>query len=220
MSVAENYKRIQEQTSNNNVEIIAVTKYASDEQMIKAYKLGIKNFAESYAQDAIKKIETLFNFENDINWHFIGRLQKNKVKYVVGNFCLIHSVDSLELAEAINNKAIEKQLVQEILLQVNISSESTKAGMQKEDLIENFEDFSKLKNIDIKGLMTMAPHTDDQNVIKDSFLGLSELKSNLNRKFNANLTELSMGMSNDYTIAISCGATKVRIGSKLFGFKN
>ncbi len=222
MVIKENLIKIKEQIDNINVKIIAVTKYANQEQIFEAYNLGIRDFGESYLQDAIEKISKKSQYENPedlINWHFIGRLQKNKVKQVVGKFCLIHSVDSLELGELINRVANGNELVQDILLQVNISQEKTKAGFSQEDLRDSFGKLTKLPNIRIKGLMTIAPKTDDKNLIRGYFSGLSNLKEELNKNFMTNLKELSMGMTSDYKIAVECGSTMLRIGKGLFSFK-
>ena len=219
MSIKENLETIKEQLGNNNVKIIAVTKYANQEQIFEAYHLGIRDFGESYLQDAIEKISEKDRYENPkdlINWHFIGRLQKNKVKQTVGKFCLIHSVDSLELAELINRVANGNGLVQDILLQVNISREKTKAGFSQEDLKGSFGELIKLPNIRIKGLMTIAPKTDEKDLVRNCFLDLSNLKKELNKNFMTSIKELSMGMTSDYKIAVECGATMLRIGKGLF----
>lgn len=214
--IRENLAKIKEQIGNNNVKIIAVTKYANDQQIEEAYHLGIKDFAESYVQNALEKVAKEENFLRSIQWHFIGRLQKNKAKYLVGKFCLIHSVDSMELTETINNISNRKGVTQDILLQVNVSGEATKAGFNLEDLNVAFKSLIKLSNIKILGLMTIAPNTNDKKVLRKCFLKLSAIKEELNKKYMTTLKELSMGMSNDYVTAIECGATMVRIGRALF----
>ena len=219
MTIKENLIELKEQIDNINVKIIAVTKYASQEQIFEAYNLGIRNFGESYLQDAIEKISRKSQYEDPkdlINWHFIGRLQKNKVKQTVGKFCLIHSVDSLELAKLINRVANGNGLVQDVLLQVNVSEEKTKAGFSQEELKNLFGRLVQLPNIKIKGLMTIAPKTDDKNLIRECFSGLSNLKEELNKNFMTNIKELSMGMSSDYKTAVEHGATMIRIGKGLF----
>ncbi len=219
MVIKENLIKIKEQIDNLDVKIIAVTKYTNQEQIFEAYNLGIRDFGESYLQDAIEKISKKYQNENQndlINWHFIGRLQKNKVKGVVGKFFLIHSVDSFELAELINKVANGNKLIQDILLQVNISEEKTKAGFSQNELKDVFGKLIQLPNIKIKGLMTIAPKTDDKELMKDCFLSLSDFKNELNEKFMTDLKDLSMGMSNDYKVAIECGATMIRIGKGLF----
>ena len=215
MGIKENLKKIKEQIDNPNVKIIVVTKYASQEQIFEAYNLGIRDFGESYLQDAIEKISQKYqdeNFKDLIKWHFIGRLQKNKVKHIVGKFPLIHSVDSFELAELISKIAGRNNLVQDILLQVNISQEPTKSGFKEQELKGLYKELIKLPDIGIQGLMTIAPKTSDQKILKECFSGLSQLKEELNREHNTNINELSMGMSNDYTIAVKCGATMIRVG--------
>jgi len=218
--IEENLKKIKEQIGNNNVKIIAVTKYATDEQVIKAYSLGVQNFGESYVQSALKRIKELFPSEKTINWHLIGRLQKNKVKHVINNFHLIHSVDSYELAEAINNCAIKKNSIQKLLLQVNIVQDPTKAGFSIDSLLKQFEEINNLSNIEVIGLSTIAPHTSDENLLKSCFMGLANFKDEINDKFQCNLNELSMGMSNDYKVAIQCKATMIRIGRAIFSNKS
>lgn len=219
MTIKENLAKVKEQIDNINVKIIAVTKYSSQEQIFEAYNLGVRNFGESYLQDAIEKISRKSQYENPedlISWHFIGRLQKNKVKQVVGKFCLIHSVDSLELGVLINKVANGNGLVQDVLLQVNISGEETKAGFNPDDLRDSFGKLIKLPDIRIQGLMTIAPKTDDKNLIRSYFSDLSRLQKELNKNFMTDIKELSMGMTNDYKIAVECGATMIRIGKGLF----
>lgn len=220
MSIQENLNKIKEQIGNASVKIIAVTKYATTEQISLAYQLGIHDFGESYAQDAIVKINSLTekykSSGHPIKWHFIGRLQKNKIKLVLGKFCLIHSVDSVELAELVNKKAKENNLAQDILLQVNISEEESKSGFKIDKLKGVFKHIINLPNLNIRGLMTMAPKTSDTEISYHCFSGLSNLKEELNTEFNTNLKELSMGMSDDYKIALKCGATMIRIGRALF----
>ena len=219
MGIKENLIKIKEQIDNINVKIIAVTKYANQDQIFEAYNLGIRDFGESYLQDAIEKISKQSQYENPkdlINWHFIGRLQKNKVKQVTGKFCLIHSVDSLELAELINKYAEVNKLVQNVLLQVNISGEETKAGFSREELKNLFGKLVQLPNVKTKGLMTIAPKTDDKDLIRKCFSNLSNLKEELNKNFMTDLKELSMGMTSDYKTAIECGATMIRIWKGLF----
>ena len=219
MGIKENLKKITEQIDNTKVKIIAVTKYAKQEQIFEAYNLGIRNFGESYLQDALEKISKKYDSEksNDlINWHFIGRLQKNKVKHVVGKFCLIHSIDSLDLAELINKTAYEKKLIQDVLIQVNISKEASKSGFAKEDLKSVFEKLVVLENIKILGLMTIGQMIEDKSAIRKCFIDLKNLKEELNKNYMTNLKELSMGMSNDYVTAVECGSTMVRIGRALF----
>lgn len=218
MGIKENLARIKEQIGNNSVKIIAVTKYANSEEINEAISLGISDFGESYVQDALEKISRKYQNEKSVNWHFIGRLQKNKVKYALGKFTLIHSVDSIELAESINKIANARLIVQDVLLQINIAGEITKTGFSKEEIKSSFEKLLGLPNVKILGLMTIAPRTNDENQIRKCFRELFELKEELNKKFvgKVDLKELSMGMSNDYKIAIHCGSTMIRVGRALF----
>ena len=221
MGIKENLNKIKEQIGSNKVKIIAVTKYATQQQIFEAYNLGICNFGESYIQNALEKISQEYHNKDlidPIKWHLIGRLQKNKVIYVVGKFCLIHSVDSIELAELINKTANKKEIKQDILLQVNISQEEQKTGFSKIELKNNFEKLLNLINIKLQGLMTIAPKTEDKESIKECFLQLCDLKNELNKQYSSeiSLNELSMGMSNDYLTAVECGSTMVRIGRALF----
>lgn len=215
MSVSENLKNIQTYTSN--ARIIAVVKYVTTEKVIEAYQTGIRDFGENKVQDAERKrAELPEEVEKNSVWHFLGHLQTNKIKKVVGYFDYIHSVDSLKLAKAISECASSKNLVQKVLIQVNIADEESKFGFLPEEIEEMFSEISKLDSIDIVGLMTMAPFTSDSNEQRTVFRGLRELRNRLQKKFNALLDELSMGMSNDYKTAVEEGATMVRIGQALF----
>ena len=219
MDIKENFSKIKEQINNINVRIIAVTKYATCEQIVEASNLGIKDFGESYLQDALKKKSSdgeLQNLNRDINWHFIGRLQKNKIKLITGNFCLIHSVDSQEAAELINQVAAAKNLTQDILLQVNISGEESKGGFKKEEVTSVFSKINSLSAIKIKGLMTMAPKTENSEIIRECFTGLYNLRETINNNCETRINELSMGMSSDYKIALDCGSTMLRLGRAIF----
>lgn len=215
MSVSENLKNIQTYTSS--ARIIAVVKYVPTEKVIEAYQSGIRDFGENKVQDAEKKrAELPEEVEKNSVWHFLGHLQTNKIKKVVGCFDYIHSVDSLKLAKAISECASSKNLVQKVLIQVNIAEEESKFGFSPEETEEIFSELSQLDSMDIVGLMTMAPFTSDSNEQRSVFRGLRELRNRLKEKFNARLNELSMGMSNDYKTAVEEGATMVRIGQALF----
>ena len=196
------------------VKLIAVSKYFGVEAITEAKNCGLTDFGENRAQELTLKFEKL---GNDVTWHFIGTLQKNKVKYAVNAAELIHSVDSLELVEEINKRAEKIGKIQKILLEVKTSEEETKSGLETETEILNLVSrCSELKNLELKGLMTMAPLTDDTNIIRKSFRDLRNLKDRINNK-GFNLTELSMGMTSDFEIAIEEGATMLRIGSAIFG---
>lgn len=219
MSVKENLLKIKEQIGNNNVKIIAVTKYAKWDQIFEACSFGIYDFGESYVQDALEKLSQNYQgqkLENLIRWHFIGRLQKNKAKFIVGRFFLIHSVDSTELAKIINKIAVQKEVKQNILLQVNLTEEPQKGGFNKDDLKKSIKELLSFPNINIQGLMTIGPKTENTDEIRKCFLNLKDIKSSLEEEHNISLNELSMGMSNDYKLAIECGSTMIRIGRILF----
>lgn len=212
-SVRENIEKIKSEISSTNAKLIAVSKYVSIDKIKEAYEAGIRDFAESKANDALEKIEIL---PKDIRWHFIGHLQTNKVKKVTGNFELIHSVDSYRLASSISAFAKNHDLVQNVLLQVNLAQEEQKSGFSKQELEEDFAQIITLDNIHVEGLMMMAPYTDDKTYLSRLFEDMSNLKKELSSKHSYELKELSMGMSNDYPLAVKAGATMIRIGSKIF----
>jgi pyridoxal phosphate enzyme (YggS family) len=175
---------------------------------------GVADFGENKAQEFRDKFNLL---KDSVNWHFIGHLQKNKVKYVVGKAALIHSVDSVELAAAIDEKAENLGVVQNVLLEYNTSGEESKFGIRSEDDLKRIAEYCvDLKNVKLLGLMTMAPFTDDEKAIRSSFSKLKATFDNLNND-GFSLTELSMGMTNDFEIAIEEGSTIVRIGTAIFG---
>jgi len=196
------------------VKLIAVSKYFGVDSIIEAKKCGLTDFGENRAQELTLKFEKL---GNEATWHMIGTLQKNKVKYVVNAAELIQSVDSLELVEEINKRSEKIGKIQKILLEVKTSEEETKSGLETEnEILSLVKSCSELKNIELKGFMTMAPLTEDANIIRKSFRDLRNLKDRINNK-GYNLTELSMGMTSDFEIAIEEGATMIRIGSAIFG---
>ncbi len=198
----------------DEVKLIAVSKYFGVDSIIEAKNCGLTDFGENRAQELTLKFEKL---GDSVTWHFIGTLQKNKVKYAVKAAELIHSVDSLELVEEINLRSEKLGKVQKILLEVKTSEEETKSGLETEnEILVLVKRCSELKNVELKGLMTMAPLTDDTNIIRKSFRDLFNLKDRINNK-GYNLTELSMGMTSDFEIAIEEGATMIRIGSAIFG---
>lgn len=217
MSIKDSLDTLKIELTPTGTRLIAVTKYCSINQMVEAYEAGIRDFGESKLQSVLQKWETLpQHIVNNVNWHFIGHLQSKKVKNVAGKFCLIHSVDSLKLAEKISIAAESLNITQDILIQVNISREESKFGFFKEDLLHLFPELLKLKHLNIKGLMTMAPNTEDLNLQRECFRNLKTLKNQLEDSFTIQLPELSMGMSNDYKVAIEEGSTYIRIGQRLF----
>lgn len=215
MGVGENLKNIQVCTSN--ARIIAVTKYVTSVRVIEAYEAGVRDFGENKAQDAERKrAELPEEIKRNSIWHFLGHLQTNKVKKVVGSFDYIHSVDSLKLLKAISEEASSRNIIQKVFIQVNIAKEESKFGFEPAEVEENFSEISKISSVDIVGLMTMAPFTSDVDEQRAVFRGLRELRDQLKEKYGAQLKELSMGMSNDYKTAVEEGATMVRIGQALF----
>lgn len=200
-----------------NVKLVAVSKFKPIEDILQAYNLGVRDFAENRPQELSRKMGLL---PDDIRWHFIGHLQTNKIKYIIERVTLIHSVDSLNLLKEIDKEAGKKGVIVNILLQVYISNELTKQGLSKRELYDTVALKEELNNIRICGLMGMASFTDDSNLIKEEFSYLNTLFNDLKVNFfseNAQFCELSMGMSSDYKIAILQGSTIVRVGSLIFG---
>lgn len=216
-NIKENIEQIQEQLAHSQVKIIAVTKYYGVDRLIEAYNAGLRDFGENKVVDAISKIESLpQNIRNNSIFHLIGHLQSNKVKKAVKYFDIIHSVDSLKLAQKIDIEAKATNKCQKILLQVNYAKEESKTGFSEEELFEVYPEMQKLKNIKIEGLMTMAPKSMNENGLYALFDGVKKLKFELNSKYEDNLEELSMGMSQDYLVAVKCGSTIIRLGKKIF----
>jgi pyridoxal phosphate enzyme (YggS family) len=200
------------------VKIVAATKYTDENGVRDVVAEDIVDVGENRVQAMMEKLEKLSKEElKKIRWNFIGHLQKNKVKYIIESVSLIHSVDSLPLADEINKRAKITERVVDILLEVNISNEESKSGYSVEELYKEAEEYKKYSNLNIIGLMTMAPLTEDEKIVRGVFKKLRELKDELNENiFYGKLTELSMGMTNDYKIALEEGATMIRIGSKIF----
>ncbi len=216
-TVRQNLLRIQEEIAPYTPNIIAVTKYFDESAMIDAYNAGLRNFAESRVIEAIEKINNLpADVKNNSKFHFIGHLQTNKVKKVIGHFDYIHSVDSYKLAKVISDEACHVEKVQKILLQVNNANEEQKFGFSKDEIFEFFNSIKELPNIEICGLMNMAPLGATDEELNYLFEDILQIKLKLEKEFNYKLKELSMGMSQDYKIAVKHGATMLRIGRKLF----
>ena len=201
----------------SDIRLLAVTKEQSDVIVAEGIQAGMTLFGENKVQEAMDKIEAIGR--TGLEWHFIGRLQKNKVKFVFDFFDLIHSVDSLSLAEAIHKKALKIGFCMPILLQINISGEESKLGMDPLDLPKEIERVAKLEGVKIKGLMTIPPYTSDPENSRPYYARLRELRNTCSKLAvpGMELDELSMGMSNDYEVAIEEGATLVRVGTGLFG---
>jgi len=215
--ISENLEIIRQQIAPFNPAIIAVTKYSDAQGIMTAYKADLRDFAESRVMEAIQKINDLPNdIRKNSRFHLIGHLQTNKVKKAVTTFDLIHSVDSLRLAQAISDEAQTLGKTQKILLQVNNANEPQKHGFTKQDLFSQFAQIYNLPAIQILGLMNMTPLNCTQSECANLFKDLAEIKTKLENTHNIKLPELSMGMSSDYIQAANAGATMLRIGSKLF----
>lgn len=198
------------------VTLIAVSKTKPVTMIQEALDCGKREFGENKAQEMKEKYEVL---PKDIKWHFIGHLQTNKVKYVVGRACLIHSVDSFRLAEAIEAESVKKDVISDVLIEVNVAEEESKFGLKTEETMDLVENIAKLPHIRIKGLMTIAPFVENQEENRIVFRKLRELSVDIAKKNidNVSMGVLSMGMTNDYEVAIEEGATYVRVGTGIFG---
>ena len=203
---------------NYDIEIVAVSKYVSLETIKEFLSLNlVLPLAESKAQSLRDRVGELENFEN-IKWHFIGRIQSNKIKYIVKFADLIQSVDSVEIAEIINKEAEKNNKMQNILLQFNISNERQKGGFNLSDYKKVYQNILKLENIKIEGLMGVASNSEDSNLIENEFESLNKVYNDINFEFSKNkISILSIGMTSDYHLAIKHGANMIRIGSGLLG---
>lgn len=216
-NIKENIKEIEQQLAHSQVKIIAVTKYYGVDRLVEAYDEGLRNFGENKVVDAITKIESLSQkIRDDSIFHLIGHLQSNKVKKAVKYFDVIHSVDSLKLAQKIDLEAKALNKRQKILLQINYAKEESKTGFSVEELFKTYVEMRKLENIKIEGLMTMAPKSMSEGGLYALFDGVKKIKFELNSKYEDSMEELSMGMSQDYLVAIKCGSTMIRLGKKIF----
>ena len=203
----------------SEVTLIAVSKTKPVDMLQEVYDTGIREFGENKVQEMMDKYEVL---PKDIHWHMIGHLQRNKVKYLMGKTALIHSVDSLRLAEEISAQSVKHDVITDILIEVNIAGEESKFGTSKEEAMALVEAAAKLPNIHICGLMTIAPYVDDPEDNRKYFRGIRELSVDIKEKNidNVDMRILSMGMSGDYEVAIEGGATMVRVGTGIFGARN
>lgn len=201
---------------STEVLLIAVSKTKPVEMIQEAYDLGIRDFGENKVQELLSKMEVL---PKDIRWHMIGHLQRNKVKYLVGKVALIHSVDSLRLAEEISKEAIKQNICVDILVEVNVGEEASKFGTSVEGTIALVEQISKLPGICVKGFMTVAPMSDNSESNRIHFMNLRQLAVDIQYKNidNVSVEILSMGMTGDYKTAIEEGSTCVRVGAGIFG---
>ncbi|MDY0090629.1 MAG: YggS family pyridoxal phosphate-dependent enzyme [Flavobacteriaceae bacterium] len=219
MSIAENLNKIKSQLPEN-VTLVAVSKTKPVSDLMEAYNAGQRIFGENYVQELVDKQPLL---PEDVEWHFIGHLQSNKVKYIASFVSLIHGVDSLKLLKEIDKQAKKNNRIIDCLLQIHIAEEETKFGLDEEELDEILKqvqnDKDAFQNVKIIGLMGMATFTDDKNQIKKEFQYLESVFDTYKKQKTENfqLTTISMGMSGDYKIAIECGSTMIRIGSSIFG---
>lgn len=199
----------------DSVRLVTVSKQVSVAQIEEARIAGAVIFGENKIQEAVPKIEEIGS--QGISWHFIGHLQKNKVKFLDARFDLIHSIDSLELAEKIAKQCQLENRVQRVLLQVNVSGEAAKFGMEPGELEKQMGDFSRLNGVRVEGLMTIPPYDPDPENSRRHFSKLRQLRDQCEKRNGLILRELSMGMSHDFEVAVEEGATLVRVGSAIFG---
>lgn len=203
----------------SEVTLIAVSKTKPISMLKEAYDKGIRDFGENKVQEILSKYEEL---PKDIRWHMIGHLQRNKVKSIVDKVYMIHSVDSVRLAEEISKEAIKKELCIPILIEVNIAEEESKYGIKESELWEFVEEISRFPGICVKGLMTVAPYVENPEENRQHFVRLRQLSVDIKKKNidNVSMDILSMGMTGDYLTAISEGSTYVRVGTGIFGERN
>lgn len=226
--VTENLKIVEEKIAEacrrsgrkrEDVTLIAVSKTKPVSMIEEAYHAGIRVFGENKVQELTEKYDQL---PSDIHWHMIGHLQRNKVKYIIDKAELIHSVDSLRLMETINHEAEKRNLKVKVLLEVNMAKEDTKFGLMPEEVMEFIDKVPEFPNISVEGLMTIAPNTDNPETNRQIFSALRKLSVDIAEKNidNIHMGVLSMGMTNDYEVAIEEGATMVRVGTGIFGKRN
>jgi len=218
LEVKERMKKAAERSgrNSNEIKLIAVSKTVDVHCIKEAIKAGHQLFGENRVQEARDKIKDI---GRDVKWHMIGHLQRNKVKYIFDLFDMVHSVDSIPLAHEIDRIGKKKGKVMDILVQVNISGEETKYGMEAAEMMKIIKEISNYEHISIKGLMTMPPFFNDPEDARPYFIKLRELKNEIEKQKveGVSMEELSMGMSNDFEIAIEEGATMVRVGTAIFG---
>ena len=224
----DNFKEVEERIQaacdrvgrkREEVTLIAVSKTKPVEMLQEAYDFGTRVFGENKVQEITDKYDAL---PKDIHWHMIGHLQRNKIKYIIDKVELIHSVDSVRLAEAIDKEASKKGIIAKILIEVNVAKEDSKFGLMEEDVFSFVEEVAKFPYIQICGLMTIAPFVENPEENRIYFQRLRKLSVDIKAKKvnNVTMSILSMGMTNDYEIAIEEGATMVRVGTGLFGARN
>lgn len=205
--------------SPEDVTLIAVSKTKPVEILQEAYDAGARVFGENKVQEITAKYPEL---PSDIRWHMIGHLQRNKIKYIIDKVELIHSVDSLRLAQAINNEAAKHNLVMPVLLEINVAEEESKFGLKMDEVLPLLEEIASMNHIRVEGLMTIAPFVDNPEENRQFFRSLKKLSVDIEKKNinNVNMHVLSMGMTGDYEVAVEEGATMVRVGTGIFGARN
>lgn len=226
--VAENLAQVQKNINEscskinrdpNEVTLIAVSKTKPVEMLKEAYDAGARVFGENKVQEIVDKYDQM---PSDVKWHMIGHLQRNKVKYIVDKVAMIHSVDSLRLAETIEKEAAKKAVIVPILIEVNVAQEESKFGLKPEEVLPFIEQIADFSHIRIKGLMTIAPYVDNAEENREIFRELKKLSVDIAAKNinNVTMSVLSMGMTGDYMVAVQEGATMVRVGTGIFGARN
>ena len=226
--LAENLQNVEERIQaacaranrdRNEVTLIAVSKKKTVSMLEEVYAEGIRCFGENKVQELTEKHDKL---PSDVKWHMIGHLQRNKVKYIVDKVDLIHSVDSVRLAETIEQEAVKKDVIVPVLVEVNVAEEDSKFGLKVNEVLSIIEEISKFPHIRIKGLMTIAPYVENPEENRPVFARLRKLSVDIAEKNidNVSVEILSMGMTNDYEVAIEEGATMVRVGTGIFGERN
>lgn len=226
--VAENLAQVQKNINEscnkinrdpNEVTLIAVSKTKPVEMLKEAYDAGARVFGENKVQEIVDKYDQM---PSDVKWHMIGHLQRNKVKYIIDKVALIHSVDSIRLAETIEKEAAKHNITANILIEVNVAKEESKFGLMPEELDELIDKIKDFNHIQVKGLMTIAPFVENPETNREIFRSLRKLSVDISNKNvdNVNVSILSMGMTNDYTVAVEEGATMVRVGTGIFGARN
>ena len=203
----------------SEITLVAVSKTKPVSMLQEAYDAGARVFGENKVQEIMDKYDQL---PSDIQWHMIGHLQRNKVKYIIDKVAMIHSVDSLRLAQTIEQEAAKKELVMPILLEVNVSEEDTKFGLKVEEVLPLLEQISSFSHIQVKGLMTIAPFVENPEENREVFRTLKKLSVDISAKNinNVTMSVLSMGMTGDYQVAVQEGSTMVRVGTGIFGERN
>ncbi len=226
MSIKDNITRVTNQISDTaakcgrdpkDIKLIAVSKTFPADRVLEAWNCGVDNFGENYVQDFLLKYDTLNHLQ--IKWHFIGHLQTNKIKFIYDKITLLHTLDSIKLAERLNSYLTEKNFFLDALIQINLAKEVSKSGFFEDEIEDSLSKLSSFKNLFIKGFMTIPPYFEDGEKVRPYFAKMRRLLDSFSSYncSNIKLSELSMGMSNDFDIAIEEGATFIRVGTNIFG---